>query len=65
MCNILELSGLFVRLGGLVKFLVPGGTEEIARLWFTWGDQYPGLHYDISVKVTHNGPPILQDPICL
>ena len=35
MFKVLELSGLFVCLGGLVKTSKPEGTEEIAGLWFT------------------------------
>ena len=32
------LSGLFVCLGGdLLRFALPGGTEEIAGLWFARG----------------------------
>ena len=42
MFKVLELSGLFVCLGGLVKILSAWGTEEIAGLWFAKGDQYPG-----------------------
>ena len=41
MFKVLELSGLLVCLGDL-RFSVPGGTEEIAGLWFARGDQYPG-----------------------
>ena len=38
MFKVLELSGLFVFLGGLAKiFSAWGGTEEIARLWFARG----------------------------
>ena len=32
----------------LLKFPVPGVTEQIAGLWFAWGDQYPGWHYVVS-----------------
>ena len=46
MFKVLELLGIFVRLGGLVKILSAWGTEEIAGLWFTRGDQYPGWHYE-------------------
>ena len=35
MSNILELSGLFVFLGGLVKFFSAWG-NRIAWLWFPW-----------------------------
>ena len=47
MCNMLELSGLFVCLGGLVKFSSPwgGGAEKMDRLWFARGDQQPSIHY--------------------
>ena len=46
MFKVLELLGIFVRLGGLVKILSAWGTEEIAGLWFARGDQYPGWHYE-------------------
>ena len=46
MCSTLELSGLFVCLGVLVKFFSAWGTEKIAGLWFAKRDQYPGWHYD-------------------
>ena len=52
MCKILELLRLFVCLGDLLSFLVPGGTEKIAGMWFVGGGgmgggggQYPGGHY--------------------
>ena len=46
MLQVLQLSGLFVCLvGGLWRFSVPGGTEEIAGLWFARGGQYPDWHY--------------------
>ena len=37
MCNILELSGLFVCLTDLSSFSLPGGTEKIAGLWIARG----------------------------
>ena len=37
MCNILELSGLFICLGGLFTFYSAWETETIARLWFARG----------------------------
>ena len=37
MCNMLELSGLFVCLEGLIKFFSAWGTETIAGLWFARG----------------------------
>ena len=53
MCNILELSRLFVCLGGLNKFFEVWGTEKIAGLWFTWftkikypTDTFQGLYLD-------------------
>ena len=49
MCNMMELSGLFMCLGGLIKFFSAWGTEEITGLWFAMGkgrDQYPGWHYE-------------------
>ena len=42
MFKVLELSGFFSAWGGLVRFSVPRGTEEIAGLWFARGDQHPG-----------------------
>ena len=50
MFKVLELSGLFVCLGGLVKILSAWGTEEIGGLWFAKGDQYPGWHYVINLR---------------
>ena len=38
MCNILELSGLFVCLGRLDKFSGTWGREKIAGLWFARGE---------------------------
>ena len=37
MCNMMELSGLFLCLGGLIKFFSAWGTEEITGLWFAMG----------------------------
>ena len=37
MFKVLELSVLFVCLGGFVKVLSSWGTEEIAGLWIAWG----------------------------
>ena len=37
MCNTLELSGRFVSLRGLIKFLSAWGTEKIDRLLFARG----------------------------
>ena len=34
MYSMLELSGLFVYLGDLLSFSVPGGTEKVVGLWF-------------------------------
>ena len=50
MFKVLELSGLFVCLGGLVKILSAWGTEEIGGLWFAKGDQYPGWHCVINLR---------------
>ena len=47
MCNMMELSGLFLCLGGLIKYFSVWGTEKITGLWFSMGgDQYPGGHYE-------------------
>ena len=35
----------------LLSFPVPGETEWIAVLWFAWGDQYPGWHYDTASQL--------------
>ena len=43
MFEVLELSGLFVCLGDLLRFSVPGGAEEISGLWF--GTQVDTMHY--------------------
>ena len=40
MCDILELSGLFVCLRDLISFLVSGWTENIVGLWFARGISY-------------------------
>ena len=53
MCNMLELSGLLVCLGGL-NFLnaweagrgAGVGWTEVVGLWFARGDQYPGWHHE-------------------
>ena len=37
MCNTLELSGLFVYLGALIKFFSASGTEKIAGLYLARG----------------------------
>ena len=37
MYNTLELSGIPVCLGGLIKFFSAWGTEEIAGFWFAVG----------------------------
>ena len=42
MFEVLGLSGLLSSMEDLLRFPVPGGTEEIAGLWFARGDQYPG-----------------------
>ena len=34
-------------------FCLPGGTEEIAGLWFAWGDQYPGWHYAFTGQISN------------
>ena len=44
MFEVLELSGLFVCMGGLV-FQCLAWAEEIAGLWFAGGDQHPGGLY--------------------
>ena len=46
MFKVLQLSGAFVCLGGLVKISMPWGTEEINGLWLASGNQHPGWHYD-------------------
>ena len=38
--------------GDLLSLWEPGGTEKIAGLSFTEGDQYPGWHYDFSQEVS-------------
>ena len=46
---MLELSGLFVCPGGLIKFFSAwkeGGGQKDAGLWFARVDQYPGWHYE-------------------
>ena len=48
MFKVLELSGLFVCLGGLVKIVSAwweggGGADEIAGLWFGRGGSVPSL----------------------
>ena len=56
MCNTLELSGLFVCLGGgdLLSFSLHGGTKKIAGLWFAGGgistqaDTTTGSPYTVS-----------------
>ena len=56
MCKVLELSRPFVCFGDLLSFSVFGETEKIAGLWFAWGDQYTGWHYDmLSVAVQNMG----------
>ena len=55
MCNILELSGVFVCLGRLVKFSVPGGTEKIAGLWFARRGSVPRLTYVFMTEYNYYG----------
>ena len=43
MFKVLELSGLFVCLGGLVKIFSDWRTEEIAGFWFAGGGSVPRL----------------------
>ena len=42
-CNILELSGLFVCLGGLIKVFQCLGEGKIAAFWFARGGSVPRL----------------------
>ena len=49
MWNLLELSDLFVCLGGLMKLSSTWEYKKIAGLWFARGDQYPGLHHGIII----------------
>ena len=45
MCNILELAGLLVSLGGFVKFFSAWGTEKLLGCLFARGNQYSGCNY--------------------
>ena len=49
MCNLLELSELFVCPGELGQFFSTWGDRKIAGLWFAQGDQYPDWHYALHL----------------
>ena len=51
MSNTLELSGLFVCLGQLIKFFSTSGNRKKCRVVVCYGDQYTGLHYGIHILV--------------
>ena len=37
--------------GNMLRFSVPGDTEEIAGLWFAREDQHPDRHYAFSCNL--------------
>ena len=51
MYNTLELSGIPVCLGGLIKFFSAWGTEEIAGFWFaiTGGGEGGGVNIQADI----------------
>ena len=58
MCNILELSGLFVCLGVPIKFVSAWGTENIVGLWyFTRVHTQADTMSQQLVKFTHISTP--------
>ena len=57
MCNMLELQGFFVCLGGLIKFFNAwggvgggGGQKILLGCGLPGEDQYPGSHYELNMN---------------
>ena len=69
MYNTLELSGIPVCLGGLIKFFSAWGTEEIAGFWFarTGGGEGGGLISRLTLDMSVNffNSACVLEPVCI
>ena len=69
MYNTLELSGIPVCLGGLIKFFSAWGTEEIAGFWFArtggWGGGCLISRLTLDMSVNFFNSACVLEPVCI